>query len=92
MSRHGLLPAAWAFAGLPQVMVFEKSPASLRTTRRGAGLGLDVNGQKALKAIKPGDCKKECAAAPCWWLTLQDMVLHAHWVCGWLGRRSVSCS
>lgn len=37
-----------------QVAVFEKSAANLRTTKRGAGLGLDVNGQKALKAIKPG--------------------------------------
>jgi hypothetical protein len=37
-----------------QVMVFERSAADLRTTHRGAGLGLDVNGQKALKAIKPG--------------------------------------
>jgi hypothetical protein len=37
-------------------MVFEKSTASLLTTRRGAGLGLDVNGQKALKAIQPGVC------------------------------------
>lgn len=43
------LPLAWA-----QVMVFEKSAANLLTTHRGAGLGLDVNGQKALKAIKPG--------------------------------------
>jgi hypothetical protein len=39
---------------LLQVMVFEKSAANIMTTRRGAGLGLDVNGQKALQAIKPG--------------------------------------
>lgn len=35
-------------------MVFEKSAANLMTTRRGAGLGLDINGQKALAAIQPG--------------------------------------
>lgn len=37
-----------------QVAVYERSTADIRSTRRGAGLGLDVNGQKALQAIKPG--------------------------------------
>ncbi len=34
--------------------MFERSSASISSTRRGAGLGLDVNGQKALEAINPG--------------------------------------
>lgn len=37
-----------------QVAVFERTSGSLFTSRRGAGLGLDVNGQKALQAINPG--------------------------------------
>jgi hypothetical protein len=48
-----------------QVMVFERSPADLATSRRGAGLGLDINGQKALRAISPGvsSCRRRRPAA-----------------------------
>ena len=38
-----------------QVMVFEKSPLRIKS---GAGLELDINGQKALRAINPGDAKE----------------------------------
>jgi hypothetical protein len=37
-----------------QIAVYERSRASLHTSKRGAGLGLDVNGQKALQAINSG--------------------------------------
>jgi 2-polyprenyl-6-methoxyphenol hydroxylase-like FAD-dependent oxidoreductase len=44
-----------------QVAVYERSPV---LQQRGAGLGLDFNGQKALKAINPGELQPQCSA--CW--------------------------
>lgn len=40
-----------------QVAIYERCPA---LSRRGAGLGLDVNGQKALRAIEPGAAAAAC--------------------------------
>jgi 2-polyprenyl-6-methoxyphenol hydroxylase-like FAD-dependent oxidoreductase len=40
-----------------QVAIYERAAA---LSRRGAGLGLDVNGQKALRAIDPGAVAAAC--------------------------------